>query len=68
MAYSTVNFTSKKALKEAVARGDKIGVWSPGPFGCNQNGTEYLEGPHAPMPHKWYAQVEVLNGVIVKVK
>lgn len=68
MAYSSINFASKKALKEAVARGEKIGVYSPGPFGCNLNGIEYLEGPWYPQPHRWYAQAEVANGVIVKVK
>ena len=28
----------------------------------------YLEGPHYPEPHKWYAEVEMKDGVIVKVK
>ena len=68
MAYTSVNFSSKKALKEAVARGDKIEVWSPGPFPTVQNGTEYIEGPHYHERHKFYAQVEVVNGIITKVK
>ena len=40
MAYTSINFPSKKALKEAVAGGQKITVWSPGPFPVTANGTE----------------------------
>lgn len=68
MAYTTTNFKSKKALKEAVKEGRKVSIFSPGPFGCNQNGVEFLEGPHYPEPHRWYASVIVENGVVVKVK
>lgn len=68
--YTYENFTSKKALKEAVAAGKHIGVFQPGPFGGNvpENGTVYLEGPHYPKPHKWYAQATLKDGYIVKVK
>lgn len=68
MAYATKNFKTKKALKESIKNGDRVGVFSPGPFPVVQDGTEYLEGPHYPEPHKWYAQVQVENGIIVKVK
>lgn len=30
--------------------------------------TEYVEGPHFPQPHRWYAQVEVKDGKVIKVK
>ena len=53
--------------KEAVARGDKVRIFSPGPFTIKQNGTEYIEGPHCPEPHRWYATVNVVDGVITKV-
>lgn len=66
--YTDVNFKTKKALKEAVASGKEVGVYSPGPFPCKQNGTVFLEGPHYPEPHKWYAQAEVENGRVVSVK
>lgn len=33
-----------------------------------RDGTIYVEGPHYPEPHKWYAQCEARNGQIVKVK
>ena len=67
MAYATTNFKSKKELKEAIAAGKKIGVFSPG-FFVEQNGTVFLEGPHYPQAHKWYAQCEVVNGVLTKAK
>ena len=68
--YTDINFKTKKALKEAVANGKQITVYQPGPFGGNEpkNGTVFLEGPHYPEPHKWYAQAELVDGLIVKVK
>jgi hypothetical protein len=68
MAYTTINFKTKKALKEALAAGKQIGVFSPGPFPVKQNGTVSLEGPHYPEPHKWYASATVKDGYIVSVK
>jgi len=69
MTYTDKNFRSSKALKEAVKNGEKIGVWQPGGlFPCKQNGTVFLEGPHYPEPHKWYAQAEVKDGIIISVK
>lgn len=65
MAYVTPNFKTKKELKDAVKSGKTVGVFSPGPFGCTTNGTEYVEGPHG--VHKWYAKVEVENGIVKKV-
>ena len=68
--YTSTNFQTKKALKEAVAAGRRVTVYQPGPFGSEtpQNGKVSLEGPHYPQPHKWYAQAVLENGVIVKVK
>ena len=67
MAYVDPNFKTKKALKEAVAKGEYVSVFSPGPFPCKQNGREHVEGPHFPQPHKWYASVEVEDGKVTKV-
>ena len=67
MAYTSKNFKTKKALKEAVAAGEVITVYSPGPFPVNQNGKVSLEGPHYPEPHKWYATATVIDGKVVKV-
>lgn len=68
--YTETNFKTKKALKEAVAAGAKIGIFQPGPFGGNEprDGPVTLEGPHYPAPHSWYAQAEIKDGIIVKVK
>lgn len=70
MAYADVNFKTKKALKEAVARGEDVGVFQPGPFGPDApaNGRVFLEGPWYPEQHRWYAEVQVQNGKIVNVR
>ena len=68
MAYVNPNYKTKKAFKEAVKAGKQVEVFSPGPFGCKQNGTEYIEGPHYPQPHRWYAQVQVKDGFVISVK
>ena len=64
------DFKSKKAVKEAVAKGEKLTYFQPGPFGGNEpkEGTIFLEGPHYPQPHRWYAQCEAKDGVIVRCK
>lgn len=68
--YTTRNFKTKKALKDAIAAGEKVSYYQPGPFGGNEpcDGTITLEGPHYPAPHTWYAQAKVENGFIVSVK
>ena len=69
--YTDINFKTKKALKDAVAAGTFVSVYQPGPFGTGnvQNGKGLaVEGPHFPAPHTWYAQVDVENGRIIKVK
>lgn len=68
--YTYENFKTKKALKEAVANGEKIAIYQPGPFGGDdpEEGTFCVEGPHYPEPHRWYATVEVKDGYIVKVR
>lgn len=67
--YTTIDFKTKKAFKEAVANGEKITVYQPGPFGGNEptEGTVCIEGPHYPAPHTWYATATLKNGVVVKV-
>lgn len=67
MAYTNVNFKTKKELKAALLNGDIIEVWSPGPFPVPKNGKVSLEGPHYPEPHKWYAQGKVENGRLISI-
>jgi hypothetical protein len=68
--YTMKNFKTKKALKEAIAQGAQVGYYQPGPFGGNEprDGRIFVEGPHYPEPHRWYAECDVANGVIVKVR
>jgi hypothetical protein len=75
MAYSDINFPSKKALKEAVkawieGTGPRVGAYSPGTFPLTAGRTT-IEGPHFPQPHKWYASVMIQdiegNLIITKV-
>lgn len=68
MAYAEGNPKTKKALKERIASGERVGVFSSGPFGCAKDGIMCIEGPHYPEPHKWYAEATVRDGVIVSVK
>jgi len=72
--YTDRNFKTKKALKEAVAAGEKVTIYQPGGmFDPPENnphfsGTTFCEGPHYPAPHTWYAQVTMVDGCVVKVK
>jgi hypothetical protein len=66
--YTYKNFRTKKALKEAVANGEKVTLYAPGLGEPVRNGKEYVEGPHYPEPHMWYAEVTVQDGIVIKVK
>jgi len=84
MAYTVYNFKTKKALKEAVKNyndwngGNLNSLSSYGPVRCyqpgfgpdlsNYTGKICLEGPHYPKPHTWYAEAELKDGVVIKVK
>ncbi len=66
MSYVNPNYKSKKLFKEAIAKGVKHHPYSPGPFGSPQNGSDCIEGPHYPQPHRWYASVKVVDGIVVE--
>lgn len=70
--YTVTDFASKKALKEAVARGDEVRVYQRNADLTGAvvptNGTVYLEGPHYPKPHTWYAEATLKDGLVVRVK
>ena len=63
--YVNPNYKTKAALKRAVAAGEKVEAYSPGPFPCPRDGKIYLEGPHYPQPHTWYAEAVVADGIVV---
>ncbi len=71
--YTDKNYKSKKALKDDIKAGKEVTYHQPG--GCMfpsspvpRDGVIYLEGPHYPEPHRWYAEATVKDGKIVKVK
>ena len=68
--YTNRNFKTKKELKQAVLAGETVGYYQPGAFGGSEplDGTIYLEGPHYPEPHRWYAYAKVVDGRIVNVR
>jgi hypothetical protein len=86
--YTEINFKTKKALREAVKRGEQVEVFYPDPrplrglsrghasggstrlrwLPASRDGHVSLEGPHFPAAHTWYAQAEIEDGVIVKVR
>lgn len=69
MAYTCTNFKTKKALKEAVMTGKEVRIYQPGGLSqCPDNGVAYVEGPHYPAPHTWYAEVTLNDGRVVRVK
>ena len=69
MAYVDPNYKSKKDFKTAVDNGVQHKPYNPsGMFPVPENGRVSIEGPHYPKPHKWYANCDVVNGVIVKVR
>lgn len=65
--YTTTNYKSKKALKDAVAQGVEVRLFAPGLGTPVDNGTENVCGPHYPKPHTWYAKVVMKDGLVIKV-
>lgn len=68
MAYVHPNFKTKKALKDAIKVGRSIEVYEPALGTVPENGRVHLEGPHYPAAHTWYAQGQMVNGKLTKVK
>lgn len=68
--YVSPNFKTKKAFKEAVAAEKPVSFYQPAGLGPDapDTGKIYVEGPHYPEPHKWYAEVFIENGKVVKIK
>ncbi|MFI5405098.1 MAG: hypothetical protein ACHQ1D_01155 [Nitrososphaerales archaeon] len=68
MAYTEKNFRNRTELKKALENGEPIRVFQPGLGSVPENGRVFLEGPHFPEPHTWYAEGQMLEGFLVKVK
>lgn len=68
--YVWPNFKSAKELKEAVKRGDVVTVFQPGIGELPDPSVPtdvYLEGPHYPAMHKWYAKATVFKHQVQKI-
>jgi hypothetical protein len=72
--YTYTNFKTKKAFKEAVAKGEEVRVYQPGGMfnppeaSPTYTGKAVIEGPHYPAPHTWYASVDLVEGTVTKVR
>lgn len=66
--YVQGNPKTKKALVDAVNRGERLRAFQPGPFDAQTEGWASVEGPHYPQAHRWYARVLLVNGIIEAVK
>jgi hypothetical protein len=71
--YTSRNFRTKKAVKEAIDAGIRITVYQPNDcFGVHNrdldNGTFTVEGPHYPEPHKWYGTITMKDGWAISIK
>jgi hypothetical protein len=70
MSYTSINFRKKRELVDAVKAGRRITCFQPGlgPDLTSYTGRVTLEGPHYPAAHTWYAEGEMVDGILVKVK
>ena len=66
--YADVDFKTKKEFREAVNAGKQIRLFAPGLGTPATDGMDFVEGPHFPKPHTWYAEVLMKNGVVFHVK
>lgn len=72
VAYTERNFKTKADIKRALAAGEKVRCYQPNAdlTGAHlpRDGRVFLEGPHYPQPHRWYAEGELRDGYLVKIK
>lgn len=74
MAYVRPNFKTKKALRLAVeavgtVNSEQVQVFERLGLGTiPKDGEVFLEGPHYPAPHTWYATGTMRDGKLVKVR
>jgi hypothetical protein len=69
MSYVDPNYKTKKDFIAAVKAGKLHYTYNPsGMFPVSQNGSDVVEGPHYPQPHRWYSSVVVKDGVVISAK
>ena len=67
--YIDGNPRTKKAVKELMSQGlTKDMIFQPG-LGppCPLDGVVFVEGPHYPEAHRWYAKLILKGGMVVKI-
>jgi hypothetical protein len=67
MTYVDPNFRNRRQLIDAVKSGKIVHVYEHGIGTVPKNGKVYLEGPHYPESHTWYAIGIMKNGKLIKV-
>lgn len=62
--YEASNPKTKKALKALMADGKAEFIQPGGEFDAviPEDGDIFVEGPHFPQPHRWYARVTFVGG------
>lgn len=72
MAYTEINFKTKKDLKTAIKEGKRLRVYQPNNIyniEFKPGETVYLKGPHYPQSHKWYGTAKLgADGCIDTIK
>ena len=74
MKEAVAEWHAREAMRDPNIKGNldlkPIHCYNPGlgPDLSNYTGTVYLEGPHYPAAHTWYASGEMKDGILVKVK
>jgi len=74
LSAETGPFTVGALVASKVKSATPVRIFQPNDmFGNPKGAADYtgeacVEGPHCPEPHKWYATVTVVNGVVTKVK
>jgi len=67
MSYTETDYKTKKELKEALRAKALIRIYNPGLGVAPTDGVAFLEGPHYPKPHTWYASVQMKDGNVEEV-
>lgn len=67
--YTEKNYKTKKEFMADYKNGVDIYVYQPNAiFPVSGNGRVSIEGPHYPLPHKWYCSAIIKDFKIMEVK
>lgn len=63
-----IHLAIEEVKKSKGIRPSPIIIFTPGLGTPKTNGWDTVEGPYFHQPHRWHAQVEMKDGIVVKVK